>query len=111
MNTTVTSRHFKAHETLVDYAKEAAEKLDRYYDGILKCEVKLSYHKAQNSVKAAEIILTVYRQKITGAAESEEYEKSIDAAVVKVLAQLKKYKEKLHAKDRKQVRRVRAKAE
>jgi ribosomal subunit interface protein len=111
MNTIVTARHFKAHEELVDYATDAAEKLGRYYDGILKCEIKLSYHKAQNSVKAAEVILTVYKQKITAMAESDEYHKSIDKAVTKALAQIKKYKEKLHAKDRKQVRRVRSKVE
>jgi putative sigma-54 modulation protein len=109
MNTTVTSRHFRAHDELRDYAKEAVEKLDRYYDGILKCEIKLSYHKAQNSVKSAEVILSVYRNKITAMAESDDYHKSIDAAVVKVLARLKKYKDRLHSKDRKEVRRVREK--
>ena len=111
MNTTVTCRHFKAHEELVDYAKDAAEKLNRYYDGIMKCEIKLSYHKALNSVKAAEVILTVYKQKITAKVESDEYHKSIDGAIVKALAQVKKYKDKLHAKDRIQVRRVREKAD
>jgi putative sigma-54 modulation protein len=110
MNTTVTSRHFKAHETLVDYATQAVEKLDRYYDGIIKCEVKLSYQKAQNSVKVVEIILSVYRNKIMAVAESDEFEKSIDGAIDKVLVRLKKYKDKLHAKDRKQVRLVRSKA-
>ena len=109
MNTTVTSRHFKAHTTLVDYAKDAVEKLDRYYDGIIKCEVKLSFEKARNSVKRAEVILTVYKNKIAVIHESEEFHKSIDGAVVKVLARLKKYKEKLHAKDREQVRQVRSK--
>jgi putative sigma-54 modulation protein len=111
MNTIVTCRHFKAHEELVDYAKDAAEKLDHYYDGIIKCEIKLSYHKAQNSVKVAEVILTVYKQKITAKVESDDYHKSIDGAIVKVLAQVKKYKEKLHAKNRVQVRRVQSKAD
>jgi len=111
MNTTVTSRHFKAHETLVDYAKDAAEKLDRYYDGIIKCEIKLSFLKAQNSVKIAEVILSVYRNKIAALAETDDFHKSIDGAVAKVLVQLKKYKDKLHSKDRKQVRIVRAKEE
>jgi putative sigma-54 modulation protein len=109
MNTTVTSRHFKAHETLVDYAKEAVEKLDRYYDGIIKCEVKLSFQKSQNSVKIVEVILSVYKNKITAFGESDDFQKSIDGAVDKVLVRLKKYKDKLHAKDRKQVRRVRSK--
>lgn len=109
MNTTVTCRHFKAHEELVDYAKEAAEKLDHYYDGILKCEIKLSYHKAQNSVKVAEVIVAVYKHKMAAKVETDDYHKSIDAAIVKVLVQVKKYKEKLHAKDRVQVRRVQSK--
>ncbi|HCA81050.1 MAG TPA: ribosome-associated translation inhibitor RaiA [Bacteroidetes bacterium] len=109
MNTTVTSRHFKAHSTLIDYAKDAVEKLERYYDGIIKCEVKLSFEKASNSVKRAEIILSVYKNKIAAIHESEEFHKSIDGAVDKVLARLKKYKDKLHAKDRKQVREVRSK--
>ncbi|MCX6144313.1 MAG: ribosome-associated translation inhibitor RaiA [Ignavibacteriales bacterium] len=110
MNTTVTSRHFKAHDTLVEYAESAVEKFERYYDGILKCEVKLSFEKARNSVKVAEIILSVYKTKITSVQTSDDFNKSIDGAVEKVLAQLKKYKEKLHAKDRTQVRRVRAKS-
>ena len=110
MNTIVTSRHFKAHETLVEYAENAVEKLDRYYDGNIKCEVKLSFEKTQNSVKVAEVILTVYRNKITALHKSDDFNKSIDKAVEKVGVQLKKYKDKLHAKDRTTVRLVRSKA-
>jgi putative sigma-54 modulation protein len=110
MKTTVTSRHFKAHETLVEYAEEAVAKLERYYDGILKCEVKLSFEKARNSVKVAEVIVSVYRSKITAIQTSDDFNKSIDGAVLKVLAQVKKYKEKLHEKDRKEVLKARAKA-
>lgn len=110
MNTTVTSRHFKAHETLVQYAEDAVQKLNRYYDGIIKCEVKLSFEKTRNSVKSAEVILSVYKGKIAAVNVSDDFHKSIDGAVAKVLVRLKKYKAKLHAKDRKQVRRVREKA-
>ncbi|MBM4159509.1 MAG: ribosome-associated translation inhibitor RaiA [Ignavibacteria bacterium] len=109
MTTTVTSRHFKAHGTLVDYAKASVEKLDRFYDGIIKCEVKLSFEKSRNSVKIAEIIVTVYKSRLTGVARTEDFHKSIDAASEKVLVQLKKYKDRLRNKDRIQVRRVRAK--
>ena len=109
MVTTVTSRHFKAHESLNHYAEMSVAKLDRYYDGIIKCEVKLSYEKARNSLKVAEVIATVYKSKLTGMGKTDEFSKSIDVAVEKVLAQLKKYKEKLHAKNRKQVRQAREK--
>lgn len=94
----------------MEYAEEAVGKLERYYDGILKCEVKLSFEKARNSVKVAEIILSVYKTKITSVQSSDDFNKSIDGAVEKVVAQLKKYKDKLHAKDRAKVRRVSSKA-
>jgi ribosomal subunit interface protein len=110
MKTIVTCRHFRAHGTLVEYATGAVEKLGHYYDGILKCEVKLSFEKTRNSVKKAEVIVTVYKNKITAMGSSDDFHKSIDGAVEKVLVRLKKYKEKLHSKDRKQVRRVQAKA-
>ena len=109
MVTTVTSRHFKAHESLNRYAESSVAKLDRYYDGIIKCEVKLSYERARNSVKVAEVIATVYKTKLTGFGKTDDFSKSIDLAVEKVLAQLKKYKDKLHAKDRKRVRQAREK--
>jgi putative sigma-54 modulation protein len=109
MITTVTSRHFRAHELLNHYAQSSVAKLDHYYNGIIKCEVKLSYEKARNSVKVAEVIATVYKTKLTGMGKSDEFAKSIDLAVEKVLVQLKKYKEKLHAKNRRQVRRAREK--
>ncbi|MFH0992268.1 MAG: ribosome-associated translation inhibitor RaiA [bacterium] len=109
MVTTVTSRHFKAHETLVEYAENAMERLSHYYDGILRCDFILSYEKARNSVKSAEIVVTVYRSKLRGIEHSDDYQKSIDGAVAKVKAQLKKYKDKLRAKDRKVVREVREK--
>jgi ribosome-associated translation inhibitor RaiA len=51
----------------------------------------------------------VYKTKITAVQTSDDFNKSIDGAVEKALARLKKYKEKLHAMNRKQVRRVPAK--
>jgi len=109
MTTTVTSRHFKAHHSLVEYAERAVDSLTHYYDGIIKCEVVLSYEKMRKSTKIAEVVLSVYRQKITATERSDDFEKSIDAAIGKILIQLKKYKERLHEKDRRTVRRVREK--
>jgi ribosomal subunit interface protein len=109
MKTIVTSRHFKAHDSLVEYAQQAVAKLGRYYDGIIKCEVILSYEKPRRSVKIAEIIASVYRSRLAAVAQSGDFHVSIDEAVQKVLVQLKKYKAKLRAKDRVRVRQVRAK--
>lgn len=110
MRITVTSRHFKAHDSLVEYAKQGATKLERYYDGIVKCEVILKYEKPRNSDKIAEVIVSVYGTKLTSISRTDDFFKSIDTAVEKVLVQLKKYKAKLHSRDRKIVRKVQAKA-
>jgi putative sigma-54 modulation protein len=109
MKVTVTSRHFKAHESLNAYAEAAVQHLARYYDGILKAEVILHFEKARNSAKLAEINLSVYNAVLTGEASSSDFFKSIDGAVAKLTTQLKKYKERLHLRDRATVRRVREK--
>ncbi len=106
----VTSRHFKAQESLVEHAEEAVEQLTHYYDGIIKAEVILSFEKARNRVKSAEVRATVYNAVLTSIVTSDDFKKSIDSAIAKVLVQLKKYKDKLHSKDRIAVRRVRLKA-
>jgi ribosomal subunit interface protein len=106
MNIKITSRHFKPHATLTEYAEKAIEDLSHFYDGIIKAEVIFSYEKSHDSVKNAEISLTVYGTILTGIGSSEEYEKSIDIAIAKIKTRLKKYKEKLHEKDRKGVRKI-----
>jgi putative sigma-54 modulation protein len=106
----VTCRHFKGHDTLSEYAERTVGELERFYDGIIKADVILSYEKARNSIKIAEVSLSVFNATLTGVGKSEDFFKSMDAATSKVLIQLKKYKEKLHSKDRKQVRRIREKA-
>ena len=110
MRIKVFSRHFKAHDSLLEYAELEAKKLERYYDGIIKCEIILKYEKKRNSDKIAEVIVSVYRSRLAAVARSGDFFKSIDAAIKKVTVQLKKYKSKLRAKDKKTVRRVRSKA-
>ncbi|MEK6650686.1 MAG: ribosome-associated translation inhibitor RaiA [Bacteroidota bacterium] len=109
MKITITSRHFKAHSSLNDYAEAAVQHLTKYYDGIVKAEVILQFEKARNSSKIAEINLSVYNAVLTGQAATADFFKSIDAASGKLTAQLKKYKERLHGRDRILVRRVREK--
>lgn len=105
----VTSRHFKAHESVVEYAEGAVASLSRFYDGIVKSEVIMSYEKARNSVKIVEVNVSVYGAVLTSIVQSDDFFKSIDGAVEKVKVQLKKYKAKLRAKDRKTVRKVQQK--
>lgn len=109
MKITVTSRHFKAHQSLVEYAEAEIAKLNHFYDGIIKCDVILNYEKPRNSRKIAEVKLSVYGTVLTAVGKSDDFQKSIGIAIEKVLTQLKKYKDRLHSKDRKLVRAVKAK--
>ncbi len=109
MTTTVTSRHFKAHASLVSYAEGSIETLTKYYDGIIRSEVILSYERARNSTKKAEVNVYVYNAVLTGKESSDDFFKSIDGSIEKLRRQLKRYKEKLRHRDRDGLRRVRDK--
>ncbi len=96
MKFTFTSRHFKAHETIKDFAKSEIEKINKFYDGIIKCEVILSFEKATNSVKTAEVILTTNtHHTITAKEKTDDFIASIEGAFDKTAKQIKRYKEKL----------------
>ena len=109
MHIKITSRHFKPHATLTEYAEKTIEDLSHFYDGIIKAEVIFSYEKSHDSVKNAEISLTVYGTVLTGVGSSDEYEKSIDIAIAKIKTRLKKYKDRLHERNRKDIRKIREK--
>ena len=103
MKIKVTSRHFKARDELVEYAENAVAELESVYDGITRADVILSFESATNSVKVAEVSIHVYGHVLTSVVKSNDFQKSIDQAVKKVMVQLKKYKDKLHSKNRKKV--------
>jgi len=71
--------------------------------------VILSFEKKRKSTKIAEVIVSVYKQKIMAEERTDDFLKSIDAAVAKILIQLKKFKDRLHKRDRRTVRQVREK--
>jgi putative sigma-54 modulation protein len=96
MRTKFTARHFRSHGTLKDYAITGVKKLEKYYDGIISAEVILSFEKPVDSVKIAEINVTVHGKVLTAVEHSEEFVKSIDLAIEKLERQLVKYKAKLH---------------
>jgi len=86
-----TARHYKSSPRLKEYAEKEVMKLEKFYDGIISCEVVLDYQK---DIQIAEIQTTVYGQKLTVREKSDDIYKSIDKAVEKMERQLKRYKEK-----------------
>lgn len=106
MHVHVTARRFKAHKTLRDHASHGVSRLAKFYDGILRGDVILSYEKSTNSLKRAEITLQVHGTVLTAMEKSDDFIKSIDQAIEKIERQLSKYKTRLRLKNRKTLRKV-----
>ncbi len=106
MNVTFTARHFRPHADVKQHALSEVRKLGRYYDGIVTANVILSFERATNSLKKAEINLHVYGTVLSARDKSQDFVKSIDNTVAKLVLQLAKYKTKLRLKDKTTVRRI-----
>ena len=101
-----TARKFRARKEVRDDAVQSVRKLAKYYDGIMRADVVLSYERASQSVKVVEINLHVYGALLAAKEKSEEFRKSIDLAIGKIERQLAKYKTKLRMKNKKTLRKV-----
>lgn len=101
-----TARHFKAHDTLRDYAHDAVKKLERYYDGIVRSDIILSYERSHKGLKVAEIHISVFGALLKAIEKSDDYQKSIDVAIGKLERQIQRYKSKLHKKENSEVRKI-----
>ena len=106
MDTHFTARRFKARSELKTYALDEVKNLDRFYDGIVRADVILSYERTTQSVKTAEINLHVHGSVLSARETSEEFHKSIDLAIGKLERQLTKYKTRLHMKNKRALRAV-----
>lgn len=104
MLTKFTARRFRARQELKEFATDAVKKLDKFYDGIFRADIILSFEGATKNIKIAEINLHVFGTMLTAREKSEDYHKSVELAVEKMNGQLAKYKSKLRAKDKNKVR-------
>ena len=109
MDTHFTARKFRARADLKTYALDEVKKLDKFYDGIVRADIILSFEKKTQSVKKAEINLHVFGSMLTATEASEEFPKSIDLAIGKLERQLAKYKTKVRMKDKLRVRSIQEK--
>lgn len=98
MNISITARKFKAHPSLKEYINDEVSSLRKFNEDILNAEVILSYQNSTNSIKKAELILHVPGQTITAIEQTDDFKKSINASVEKVIRQLKKLKTKREAR-------------
>ncbi len=96
MNIQFTARHFEAPEALQRFAEDSVRNLTQLYDGIISAEIVLEERPHGADDKVAEIIISVYRERLVAKEQSSDQLKSIQACVDKLERQLTKYKAKLH---------------
>lgn len=94
MNVSITARKFKAHDTLKQFVKDEVSMLKKFNDGILSADVKLSYQNPTNSIKIADITVSIPGQILNATDHSDDFKKSVTASVEKIIKQLKTIKSK-----------------
>jgi putative sigma-54 modulation protein len=98
MNIQITSRKFRAKDTLKDHIEKKIKSLQKYNSHILDVNVILSFTHLKDSIKTIEIILSVPGKVLTVSESSDDFRKSADRAVVKIERQLRKLKTKITSK-------------
>jgi putative sigma-54 modulation protein len=94
MNVTITARKFKARESLKEFINDEVKSLMKFNDDIISADVILSFQNSRDSVKKAEITLHIPKQTLVAAVDSDDFTKSVSAAVDKLSRQLKTFKSK-----------------
>ena len=100
MNIQITSRKFRAKDSLNDFIKDELNQLTKYNSDILDANVVLSFLHNENSIKSAEITLMVPGKTFSAEDSSDEFRKAIGGAIDKLERQLRKLKTKRLAKAR-----------
>ena len=93
MRITITARRFKLPENIKNYVQKEIMRIEKYFDGIIDCEVILSWEKFY---RMAEIKIKVMGNTLTAQERTDDMKKSVKAAVEKMERQVIKYKDKLH---------------
>ena len=95
MRTQISAIHFKLSESLKEFAEKEVQRLLRFSDDSLNCEIEYSFNKTE---KRANINIKVGGAALNASEASEEFKKSTVLAVDKLEVQMKKLKEKQKAK-------------
>ncbi len=98
MNVQAQSVNFVADQKLLDFVQKRMDKLDLFYDRIIRSEVYLKVENTKGKEnKIAEIELHVPRERFVVKKQCKTFEEAVDSACNSLERQLKKRKEKLRA--------------
>ena len=98
MNINITSRKFKAKDSLKSYITAELNQLQKFHSEILDADVTLHFTHLKDSIKTAEIKLQLPRKTLLVSESSDEFSKSVASAKDKLARQLKKIKSKRRTK-------------
>ena len=94
MNIKITSRKFKAKDSLKEFIEAEINSLEKIADDILDVDVILSFQNHKDSIKEAEIIIKIPHKILKATEVSDDFKKSVVLAVNKLERQLKRIKTK-----------------
>ncbi len=94
MNIKITSRKFRAKNSLKDFIRDEINSLEKYSDQVVSVDVILSFTLLKDSIKTAEINIAVPGKVLSVTTSSEEFEKSVTLSVEKMKKLLSKIKTK-----------------
>jgi putative sigma-54 modulation protein len=95
MEIRTTARHFQLTDNLKKFAEDEIKRLEKYYDHIIDAHITMTVEKSRQT---AELTLKVYGTILTSKAKAFDMYISVEQAVAKMEAQIKKYKAKLREK-------------
>lgn len=104
MNIVVSGKNIHLSNALKDYAEKKLASIKKYFDHIIEVDVTLSSDETQDTAQSKVCEVTVWANGIVlrGKKASEDLYASIDMVADKIERQVKKYKEKLKDRPRRQ---------
>lgn len=94
MNTSFTARHFEASKRLHNHSVESVQKLTKFYDAILDCDIIMQPTKDHDEPQGAELTVKVKGDLLQASEKAPTYEQALNKAIDNMSRQLKKYKDK-----------------
>lgn len=99
MKVDIQSIHFDADYRLLEFITKKLDKVQTFYDGIKSADVYLRVEKdAEGENKTIEVKLNITGNPIFAKEQSSTFEAATDLIVDKLVAQVKKFKDKMVAK-------------
>lgn len=95
MKARISSIHFKATDELKQFTENEIQRLEKLSDEIISCEIQFTFQKTD---KEAHIQVNVGGTVLNASGVTDDFKKSVVAAVDKLEQQIRKLKGKLRAK-------------